>query len=486
MRNARLGDVVVSMKNGLYKPASEYADDGTPCLRMYNIDSGSIVWRDIKRMRVSAAELDEYGLREGDLLVNRVNSRELVGKAALIPPSLEASVFESKNIRVRLDASKAIPKFINYQLLAGSRRHFADNAQQVVGMASISQKQLADFPIVLTDLDEQRRIVAEIEKQFSRLDEAVANLKRYNASVLKTAVEGHLVPTDASNSRERQRAFISGAEFLAAVLQKRRELWAGRGKYKEPTSATQGVDAQVPEGWVVATLNQLTLQIADVDHKMPRAVDRGVAYVSTKDFTGDDTIDLNGAKQISPDDYQALSRKVRPVRGDLLLSRYGTVGEVRGVETDVPFQASYSVAIIKPVRGFNLADYLKIALRSDAVQAQIKRDVRATAQPDLGLAHIREFVVPLPPASEQRRIVAEVDRRLSIVREVEAEADANLKRAQALRQAVLGRAFSTEQRRAIHSAGRSARGAARKEGELTDAPCASIDRELQGSQRSSV
>ena len=50
---------------------------------------------------------------------------------------------------------------------------------------------------------------------------------------------------------------------------------------------------------------------------------------------------------------------------------------------------------------------------------------------------------PLPPLAEQHRIVAEVDRRLSIVREVEAEVDANLKRAQALRQAILARAFAS-------------------------------------------
>ena len=54
-------------------------------------------------------------------------------------------------------------------------------------MASISQKQLADFPIMLTELDEQRRIVAEIEKQFSRLDEAVANLKRVKANLKRHA-----------------------------------------------------------------------------------------------------------------------------------------------------------------------------------------------------------------------------------------------------------------------------------------------------------
>ena len=53
-------------------------------------------------------------------------------------------------------------------------------------------------------------------------------------------------------------------------------------------------------------------------------------------------------------------------------------------------------------------------------------------------------LLPIPPVAEQHRIVAEVDRRLSIVREVEAEVDANLKRAQALRQAVLSKAFYGE------------------------------------------
>ncbi len=201
MHPARLGDVADSMKNGMYKPASEYGDDGIPCLRMYNIDAGGIVWRDIKRMRVTDAERVDYGLLEGDLLVNRVNSRELVGKTALIPSGMEPSVFESKNIRLRLRADKARSKFINYQLLASGRHHFAGNAQQVVGMASISQTQLADFPIFLTSLEHQDEIIAELDKQFSRLDEAVANLqrvkanlKRYKASVLKDAVEGRLVP----------------------------------------------------------------------------------------------------------------------------------------------------------------------------------------------------------------------------------------------------------------------------------------------------
>lgn len=161
-----------------------------------------------------------------------------------------------------------------------------------------------------------------------------------------------------------------------------------------------------------------------------------------KRFFGDEGINFTGAKRISIEDFEALCRKVRPENGDILLSRYGTIGEVRLVTTGDQFQASYSVAIMKPVRGFIPVSFLATVLRSDVVISQINRDVRATAQPDLGLAHIRQFIVPIPPIAEQKRIVAETDRCLSIVREVEAEVDANLKRAQALRQSTLTKAFS--------------------------------------------
>jgi len=295
---------------------------------------------------------------------------------------------------------------------------------------------------------QQDEIVAEIEKQFSRLDEAVANLqrvkanlKRYKASVLKDAVEGRLAPLEAELARSECRSFETGEQLLQRILEARRNQWIGRGKYREPAEPGDAGYFPLPEGWTWGTFDQLHLQIADVDHKMPKAVDAGVPYVSTKDFFGDEGINFAGAKRISTEDFEALCRKVRPENGDILLSRYGTIGEVRLVTTDDPFQASYSVAIMKPVRDHIPASFLATVLRSDVVISQIKRDVRATAQPDLGLAHIRQFIVPIPPIAEQQRIVAETDRCLSIVRGVEAEVDANLKRAQALRQSVLSKSF---------------------------------------------
>ena len=56
-RQINLGEVVESMKNGIYKPRSSYAEDGVACLRMYNIEVGKIVWKDIKRMKLSNPEV---------------------------------------------------------------------------------------------------------------------------------------------------------------------------------------------------------------------------------------------------------------------------------------------------------------------------------------------------------------------------------------------------------------------------------------------
>jgi type I restriction enzyme S subunit len=112
-----------------------------------------------------------------------------------------------------------------------------------------------DYPVPVAPLDQQKRIVAEIEKQFSRLDEAVANLKRvkanlkrYKAAVLKAAVEGRLVETEAEIARREGRSFETGEQLLHRILETRRSQWQGKGKYKEAVAPDTTDLPELPEG----------------------------------------------------------------------------------------------------------------------------------------------------------------------------------------------------------------------------------------------
>jgi type I restriction enzyme S subunit len=132
--------------------------------------------------------------------------------------------------------------------------------------------------------------------------------------------------------------------------------------------------------------------------------------------------------------------------GDFLISCSGvTLGRITRVperfDAGVINQALLRVRINPAVMD---PQFFLLLFRSPRFQSFIFDRSAGAAIPNVrGVAELKAIPVPVPPLAEQREIVAEVDRRLSIVRGVEAEVDANLKRAQALRQAVLSRAFQS-------------------------------------------
>jgi type I restriction enzyme S subunit len=167
-----LGELILSMTNGIYKQARYYSDQGIGCLRMYNINDGKINFDNLKRMVLEDQELETYKLIEGDLLVNRVNSRELVGKTGVIGKYDEPLVFESKNIRVRLAESLTLPHYINILFRTSQvRKVFEGDAKQTCGQASISQPQISEILTPLPPLMEQEKIVIKVNQLMALCDE---------------------------------------------------------------------------------------------------------------------------------------------------------------------------------------------------------------------------------------------------------------------------------------------------------------------------
>ena len=231
-----------------------------------------------------AKELWRYRLKEGDLLFSRMAS---VGRAGLVPKWLEGALFNYHIMRLRLDESRIDARlFINYVRGAKQVRDYLKAVNHGATRDGINTEQLLRMPIAVPPLSEQREIVAELEKQFSRLDEAVAslqrvkaNLKRYKASVLKAAVEGRLVETEASLALREGRTYETGEQLLQRLLEVRRSRPKGKSKYKEPASPNLDAVTALPDGWAWAAVEQVVAHLTDGDHQAPPQTDSGIPFL---------------------------------------------------------------------------------------------------------------------------------------------------------------------------------------------------------------
>ncbi len=337
-------------------------------------------------------------------------------------------------------------RYLQYFLNSGTFVRFATHLN-AGDRPRVDFDQIAPFKIPVPSLAKQREIVAELEKQFSRLDEAVANLqrvkanlKRYKASVLKAAVEGRLVETEASLARREGRTYETGDQLLQRIFEERRVKWSGRGKWKAPESPA--ADAPLPTGWAWASVDQLADVGTGATPKRDKAAywsDGDVPWV-TSSVVNEDYVD-EVSEFVTKLALEETNLTLYPI-GTLLIAMYGE-GKTRGKCTELRIPASTNQALAALQVDSSIRGYLRHFLELN--YEEMRKFASGGVQPNLNLSLVRAVCVPLPPLSEQTRIVAEVDRHLSIIREVEAEVDTNLQRAQALRQSTLSAAFSKKQ-----------------------------------------
>jgi type I restriction enzyme S subunit len=174
-RIARLGDLIAEgPQNGIYKPESSYGR-GTPIVRINDFgNDGDIVDRVPNRVELSEPETRGYGLKQGDITLNRVNSPSHLGKAALIGRLEEATVYESNMMRFRLSQAGVRTEYV-FRWLASpaSRRQLVGAAKRAVAQSSINQGDVKSVLVPLPDVAVQSRIsdVLETVEQKLRSEE---------------------------------------------------------------------------------------------------------------------------------------------------------------------------------------------------------------------------------------------------------------------------------------------------------------------------
>ncbi|MBR6583765.1 MAG: restriction endonuclease subunit S [Treponema sp.] len=240
-------------------------------------------------------------------------------------------------------------------------------------------------------------------------------------AILQAAITGQLISNvDGATETGKQLLDRIIEERNAKLLADWEEAKKKNPKAKKPTPivaseiAEDEIPFEIPKSWCWCRLGDICYKIGDIDHKMPKEVVDGIPYISPRDFTETD-IDFINAKKISQEDFDNLSKKMKPKRGDIIFPRYGTIGTVRLVNVDFNFLVSYSCCTISSMRTFVSEIFIFYALQSKHIKDEIEKYINKTTQPNVGLESIKQFLFPLPPLAVQNAIVAKLEEVLPLV-----------------------------------------------------------------------
>lgn len=195
--NRTLGDVAKSFRYGTSQKA-HVESVGVPVLRMGNIQRGYMNYSDLKYIEVSGVELNRYRLVPGDILINRTNSLELVGKAATFDSVDGDWIYASYLVRVEVDRSLVLPEFVTAVINSRIGRNYVmQTARRAIGMVNLNAKEMAKFPMPLPSLPEQQQVVNQLQiarplAEEMRLAMAEPELEFLRQSILRKAFAGEL------------------------------------------------------------------------------------------------------------------------------------------------------------------------------------------------------------------------------------------------------------------------------------------------------
>ena len=389
----KLEDLVCELKYGTSEKSSSVGKIAV--LRMGNITNWGTI--DYSGLVYSSNDEDikQYSLKKNDLLFNRTNSSEWVGKTAVYKEERPA-IYAGYLIRVRPILISS--DYLNYVMNSSYYRNWCYNVKtDAVNQSNINAQKLSQLMIPVPPLKEQERIIIEIAKWISLID-TIKNskeklqviIKQAKSKILDLAIHGKLVPQDPNEE--------PASELLKRINSKTEITCDNAHNKKFPY--------EIPDTWVWCSHNS----ILDIS---------GGAQPAKSFF--ETTPKPNYIRLYQIRDYGEspvpiyipinLASK-QTEKGDILLARYGgSLGKVFHAE-----QGAYNVAMAKVIFKYENLIYKEYAYYyylSDLYQNKLK-EISRTAQAGFNSTDFNDMYFPLPPFTEQKRIVAKIRKVFSV------------------------------------------------------------------------
>ena len=398
----KLEDIICELKYGTSEKSSSVGKIAV--LRMGNITNVGTI--DYSNLVYSSNDEDikQYSLEKDDLLFNRTNSSEWVGKTAIYKEE-QPAIYAGYLIRVRPLLISA--DYLNIVMNSSYYRNWCYNVKtDAVNQSNINAQKLSQLMIPIPPLEEQEKIVVEMAKWISLIgtikngkDDLQSIVKQAKNKILDLAIHGKLIPQDPNDEPAIELLKRINPDFTPC----------DNGHYAKL------VQFEVPKSWMWTTINKISTSIlygvsesakSKGRYKLLRITDIQDNYVCWQSVPFID-YDENKVKQ-----YLLQN-------GDIVFARTGaTVGKSYLIE-NLSEQVIYASYLIR-VRTYSLIlpQYVKYFFKSGYYWNQIEQNSFGVGQPNVNATILGNLNIPIPPIEEQKRIVKAIEQLLKQINKI--------------------------------------------------------------------
>lgn len=316
---------------------------------------------------------------------------------------------------IREEYKEFISSMYIYQFVQTLKGQLISNAGKTT-FNFLSVGKLSEMLVPVPPLEEQNRIVAKIEELLPYVDryaEAYEKLQQFNVkfpedmkkSILQYAIQGKLVE---------QRPEEGTAEELYQQIQKEKQKLIKEGKIKKEKSLAEITEDEIPfdipESWKWCRLSEV-IDVRDGTHDSPKYVPEGVPLVTSKNLSGG-TIDYGNIKYITQADADKINERSAVNDGDILFAMIGSIGNPVLVKKDREFCIK-NMALFKKYTDTDI-DMNYMYWFFYFAQYGLKAEASGGVQSFISLTRFREYLFPLPPYEEQKRIAKRLEEVLPL------------------------------------------------------------------------
>lgn len=402
----RLGDISTKIHYGYTASAS--SNGNAKLLRITDIQNNSVFWDEVPYCTIDDNKLKSLLLQERDILIARTGGT--IGKSYLIQEIDRCSVFASYLIRVQL-LLNIFEVFISYYLQSPLYWTQLIEMSAGTGQPNVNAQNLKLLLVPLPPFEEQKRIVAKIEKLIPYLDQydnAYLEVEKLNTqfptqlekSILQYAMQGKLVEQDFNDEPAQQ--------LIEKIQLEKEQLIKEKVIKKEkplPPITEEEVPFDIPSSWEWVRLKDLTQIIGDGLHGTPKYDNQGDYYFINGSNLKNNRIVFNDqTKRVSKETYELYSKTLD--HRTILMSINGTLGSLAKYQGE-PVMLGKSAAYITLITD-EILDYIYVYFQSPVFKEFYEKKYTGTTIKNIPLSAIRECPVPLPPLSEQKRIVTAI------------------------------------------------------------------------------